>query len=179
MIHVLNGCFRTMKMKKRNGTLARISEYGDEGKGTEAKMAKQRRKTGAYAMPIDLYLSAKLRPLRPPALMPTALSLFRAFQRPLVPLRPPLFMAPTFRPMPTFTLDSVEAETTLADAREDAPAENILGSTTLLDALADATFADATFADAVTHAVADDLDETLADALLFGAVSDNLFRDSQ
>ena len=76
--------------------------------------------------------------------------------------------------MPTFTLDSVEAETTLADAREDAPAENILGSTTLLDALADATFADA-----VTHAVADNLDETLADALLFGVVSDTLFRDSQ
>ena len=76
--------------------------------------------------------------------------------------------------MPTFTLDSVEAETTLADAREDAPAENILGSTTLLDALADATFADA-----VTHAVADDLDEALADALLFGVVSDTLFRDSQ
>ncbi len=63
--------------------------------------------------------------------------------------------------MPAFTLDNIEAETTLADP------------------LADATFADATFAHAVIHAVADDLAETLADALLFGVVSDNLFRDSQ
>ncbi len=83
-------------------------------------------------------------------------------------------MAPTFRPRPDFTLDSIEAEATLADALEDAPAESILDATALLDALADATFADA-----VTHAVADDLDETLADALLFGVVSDTLFRDSQ
>jgi hypothetical protein len=58
--------------------------------------------------------------------------------------------------MPAFTLDNIEAETTLADA-----------------------LADATFAHAVIHAVADDLAETLADALLFGVVSDNLFRDSQ
>jgi hypothetical protein len=29
-----------MKTKKRNGRLARISEYSDEGEGTEAKMAK-------------------------------------------------------------------------------------------------------------------------------------------
>lgn len=80
--------------------------------------------------------------------------------------------------MPAFTLDNIEAETTLADARE-CPTENIHDATTLADALADATFADATFADAVIHAVADDLAETLADALLFGVVSDNLFRDSQ
>ena len=83
-------------------------------------------------------------------------------------------MAPTFRPKTVFTLDSVEAETSLADALEDAPAESILDAKALLDALADVTFADA-----VTHPVADDLDETLADALLFGVVSDTLFRDSQ
>ena len=73
MIHVLNGCFTTMKTKKRNGRLARISEYSDEGEGTEAKMAKHRRKTGVYVMPIDLCSSSKPRPLRPPALMRAAL----------------------------------------------------------------------------------------------------------